>query len=197
MDPYFNREQTLAKHDILKHYLQELAFKILRFSDLTFVDGFSGPWESKTEDFSDTSFKIALNALQEAQDVITAQTGTRRNVRCFFSEADENSYALLQAAVTPFHDERRLFQIKTFKGNFEDAVTEIQNFTIGFSLVFIDPTGWTGYAFPKISPILRRGKCEVVVNFMYSFVSRFLLHPDQKIINSLDPVDSNSKCNFP
>ncbi len=47
-DPYSRREQTKAKHFILKSYLQALAFKVLTFSDITYVDGFSGPWETKT-----------------------------------------------------------------------------------------------------------------------------------------------------
>jgi hypothetical protein len=59
-DPYFGREQTKAKHFILRRYLQALAFKILRFFDITYVDGFSGPWETKTEDFVDSSFMIAI-----------------------------------------------------------------------------------------------------------------------------------------
>ena len=37
-DPYSDREQTKAKHFILKRYLQALAFKVLRFYDITYVD---------------------------------------------------------------------------------------------------------------------------------------------------------------
>ena len=66
-DPYSGREQTKAKHFILKHYLEALAFKVLTFSDITYVDGFSGPWETKTEDFADSSFMIAIRVLQDAQ----------------------------------------------------------------------------------------------------------------------------------
>jgi len=62
-DPYVGREQTKAKHFILRHYLQALAFKVLRFSDITYVDGFSGPWDTRTEDFSDSSFMIAITVL--------------------------------------------------------------------------------------------------------------------------------------
>ena len=51
-DPYSGREQTKAKHFILRRYLQALAFKVLGFSDITYVDGFSGPWETQTEDFA-------------------------------------------------------------------------------------------------------------------------------------------------
>jgi len=43
IDPYSGREQTKAKHFILKRYLQALAFKVLTFSDVTYIDGFSGP----------------------------------------------------------------------------------------------------------------------------------------------------------
>jgi hypothetical protein len=46
-DPYLGREQTKAKHFILKNYLQALAFKVLTFSDITYVDGFSGPGRQK------------------------------------------------------------------------------------------------------------------------------------------------------
>jgi len=73
-DLYFGREQTKAKHFILKRYLQALAFKILRFYDITYVDGFSGPWETRTEDFVDSSFMIAISVLNDAQQKIQAQT---------------------------------------------------------------------------------------------------------------------------
>ena len=59
MSAYIDREQTQAKHFILKGYLQALAYKVLRNWDVVFVDGFCGPWGSETADFSDTSFKIA------------------------------------------------------------------------------------------------------------------------------------------
>ena len=83
-DAYSGREQTKAKHFILKRYLQALAFKVLPFSDITYVDGFSGPWETKTEDFRDSSFMIAISVLQDAQKRILERTGTRRRIRCFF-----------------------------------------------------------------------------------------------------------------
>jgi hypothetical protein len=55
--------------------------------DITYVDGFSGPWKTKTEDFSDTSFMIAINVLKDAQHQIWKQTGERRKIRCFFLRA--------------------------------------------------------------------------------------------------------------
>lgn len=189
MSAYQDREQTEAKHFILKGYLQELAFKVLRGWDLAYIDGFSGPWESKAADLSDTSFMIALKVLKDAQQRIYNDTGQRRCIRCFFSEKDKAAYAQLSAAVAPFHDPANGFEVKTFHGEFVDAVSVIKTF-IGscFPLIFIDPTGWTGFPFATISPLFAGPKCEVLINFMYGHVSRFVEHPDEKIIASLDPV---------
>lgn len=188
-DPYSGREQTKAKHFILRRYLQALAFKVLTFSDITFVDGFSGPWESKAENFIDSSFMIAIAALRSAQKQIFERTGERRRIRCFFSEKNADAYGQLRIAVTQFHRPEEKFEIKTYFGSFEDAVSEIQAF-IGnsFPLIFIDPTGWTGYPFEKIKLLFARPKCEVVINFMYEFVNRFVYSDDEDIVASLDPI---------
>jgi three-Cys-motif partner protein len=186
-DPYSGREQTKAKHFILKRYLQALAFKVLTFSDITYVDGFSGPWETKTENFSNSSFMIAISVLLDAQKQILHRH--RRQIRCFFSESNAEAFAQLQEAVAPFHKPDELFEIKTYHGKFEDAIPEIQAFIgTSFPLIFIDPTGWKGYPFDKIKPLFRRRKCEVVINFMYEFVNRFAHSEDEHIITSLDPI---------
>lgn len=188
-DPYAGREQTKAKHYILRRYLQALAFKVLRFSDITYVDGFSGPWEAKTDNFADSSFMIAIAVLRDAQQLIFEQTGHRRRIRCFFSESNSTAFTQLAAAVTPFHKPEEHFEIRTFCGKFEDAVVDIESF-IGnsFPLIFIDPTGWTGYPFEKIKRLFVRAKCEVLINFMYEFVNRFSYSDDEDIIASLDPI---------
>ena len=77
LEPYSGREQTLAKHFILKRYLQALAFKVLSFQDITYVDGFSGPWQTATGNFSDSSFMIAISVLLDAQKQYFDRTGIR------------------------------------------------------------------------------------------------------------------------
>jgi three-Cys-motif partner protein len=188
-DPYSGREQTQAKHFILRRYLQALAFKVLTFQDITYVDGFSGPWKTKAENFSDSSFMIAISVLLDAQRRYRERTGVSRRIRCFFSEADPKVFVQLKQAVTPFHRPSEGFEIKTYCGKFEDAVSEIQAFIGGsFPLIFIDPTGWTGYPFDKIKPLFARPKCEVLINFMYAFIQRFVHSDDEDTINSLNPI---------
>jgi three-Cys-motif partner protein len=188
-DPYAGREQTKAKHFILRHYLQALAFKVLTFSDITYVDGFCGPWESKAENFSDSSFMIAINVLRDAQKTIFERDRVRRRIRCFFSDTNADAISQLRSAVAPFHQVDERFEIKIFHGKFENAVIEIQNFIENsFPLIFIDPTGWVGYPFETIKPILLRPKCEIVINFMYEFVNRFAHSDDPDIVATLDPI---------
>jgi three-Cys-motif partner protein len=188
-DPYEDREQTKAKHFLLRSYLQALAFKILRFSDLTYVDGFSGPWNAKTQDLTDTSPIIAINALKDAQEKIFSDTGTRRRIRCYFAESNKTAYAKLEAVVAPHHKPHSAFEIKTYCGKFEDAVPDIQGFVDkSFALIFIDPTGWAGYPFDKIKSLFAPRLCEVIINFMYSFVSRFVDAKDENIVETLNPI---------
>lgn len=189
MSTYDDREQTKAKHFILQHYLQRLAFKVLNNWDIVYVDGFSGPWESKTTDFSDTSFIIAITVLKDAQRAISDRTGVLRKVKCFFSEKAHESYNQMVSAVSKYHSPQDLFEIKTFNGNFIDAIDVIRGFMgPAFPLIFIDPTGWTDYPFHKISPLFVSNRCEVLINFMYDHVNRFLTHPNQTVIDSLNPI---------
>jgi three-Cys-motif partner protein len=189
-EPYTDqRLQTKAKHFILKNYLQELAYKVLRFTDLTFVDGFSGPWKTETEDFADSSFMIAIKALRQAQADILASDGVRRKIRLFLSENNPKSFAKLQAAVAPHHRPDEAFEIETFSGDFEDAIPHIER-AIGrsFPLIFIDPTGWTGFGLDKIKCLFARPKVEVLINYMHAFISRFVYSDDPPTVASLDPI---------
>ncbi|HEY4212779.1 MAG TPA: three-Cys-motif partner protein TcmP [Steroidobacteraceae bacterium] len=188
MDVYSGREQTKAKHFVLKTYLQALAFKVLTFSDLAYVDGFSGPWETRTETFADSSFMIAIQVLKDAQQQLAIR-GTRRKIRCFFCERDPEAFRKLRATVEPYHNPNSGFEVQTHGGSFTDAVREIQAF-IGnsFALIFIDPTGWTGYDLKVLRPLLTPRLTEVIVNYMYDFINRGVSMSDAATVASFDPI---------
>lgn len=187
-DTYDGREQTKAKHFILKTYLQALAFKVLNFTDVTYVDGFSGPWETRTESFEDSSFMIAITVLKDAQEQL-AKRGIKRKICCFFCERDPEAFAKLKAAVAPYHKPAEGFEIQTHGGEFTDAVDDIKTF-IGrsFALIFIDPTGWTGYGFDLIKPLITPRLTEVLINYMYDFINRGVGMSDPKTVASFDPI---------
>src|SRR4051794_2538566 len=132
---------------------------------------------------------IAINVLRDAQERIQAQTNRRPKIRCFFSENNRQAYSKLAGAIALFHKPNEDFEIKTYCGEFEDAIPDIEAFVgRSFPLIFIDPTGWTGYSFSRIGSLLNRPKCEVLINFMYDFVNRAASMSDAKTIASLDPI---------
>ena len=74
---YWGHEQPLVKHIILQRYLVRLAVIVGSWAEaVTYVDCFSGPWENKSEDYSDTSFGIAVEELLKAQRKCTTRAFT-------------------------------------------------------------------------------------------------------------------------
>lgn len=54
-------------------------------------------------------------------------------------------------------------------------------------MIFIDPTGWTGYPLQKITPLLKlRG--EVLINFMSDHINRFIDDPRPNIAQQFDDL---------
>ena len=183
---YIGREQTAAKHLILKGYLGAFSAKLIKFYNLAYVDAFSGPWKSTSESHEDTSFKIALDTLLAAKK--TSQDAGRKptNVRCFFSEKKPSSHAELALFLERYKGISQ-FEVRDFRGSFEDAIPEIQNFIKGhFPLFFLDPTGWSGINLAKIKPLIEIVPSEVLINFMFEFINRAINMDDAKTVASFN-----------
>lgn len=175
---YKGREQTYVKHFFLEKYLERVAYNILSFSnEFVFVDGFSGPWKTSGEDFEDTSFMIAIHQLRKVREGVEQRKKERIRIRCFFNDKDPVAFASLQKAARGISD----LEIAVVSKPFEEAVSDIVKFAgHSFSLTFIDPTGWSGYALDRIRPLLSL-KGEVIINFMFDHLNRFLEGPRPEI----------------
>lgn len=166
---YHDREQTFVKHVILRGYLQKVAYNILSASDdFTFVDGFSGPWEARSEEFADTSFGIAIKELREVREAFLRRRQTKR-LRCVFVEKEAEPFERLSGAAGDAAD----LQARAIKGTFEDNIPEVRRYVgSSFALTFVDPTGWN-IDLSRIAPLLRQ-RGEVLINFMYEHFKRFV-----------------------
>lgn len=182
---YQGREQTYLKHFFLERYLERVAY-IIGYSNevFTYVDGFSGPWKSEDEQFEDTSFMIALQKLRNVKENL-AKAGKYPQIRCLFIERDLNAYRELEQATRIYPRK----EVEILNGEFEVLIPDILKF-IGssFSLVFIDPTGWTGFGLKQIAPILKHFRGEVIVNFMFDYINRFLEHPTVVIAQQMNEL---------
>lgn len=185
-DLYFGREQTLAKHLILRNYLEQFAIVVgSRWDTITYVDCFSGPWNVQSDDFKDSSFAIALEQLRKAREVHRSQ-GRSLRLRCLFLEKSRSAYAKLKEYTDGIGD----VEILAKNAKLEDAISEIEQFVKeggrkSFPFIFVDPTGWTGFAMETISPLLRLRPGEVLVNFMTEHIRRFIDSPQKPTQDSL------------
>lgn len=167
---YRGREQTFIKHFILRSYLERVAYHVLwQWERFTFVDGYSGPWESKTKSYDDTSFGIAIKLLRKVREDLRA-LGKDRDVRCVFVEEDAGAFRKLEQATLTASD----LKAKAIHGKFEESIEEVQKLVgSSFALISVDPTGWS-YDLEKLGPLLRNHKGEVLINFMYQHFNRFV-----------------------
>ncbi|WP_226781824.1 three-Cys-motif partner protein TcmP [Oceaniglobus trochenteri] len=187
---YFNREQSEAKHDILRRYLVPFANKILsKWHSIDYIDGFSGPWRNvDTERLSDTSIGVSLQTLHEVAEK-RGHTRQDRRIRCIFNEADPASYGLLQSFVKSADVDFPLIKVVTFNGRFAENAKSIRSAADHtFQLLFVDPTGYSGFP-PSSLEHFKGRSSEVIVNFMRSFIERFVASGhrdrDQKLIELL------------
>jgi three-Cys-motif partner protein len=181
---YQNREQTYVKHFFLEQYLQTVAFHIATtYKEFTYVDCFSGPWQSKDEELADTSIRIALDQLNMVRETLASKQ-CYATIKAIFIEKSPTAFGALQQALS---QHKRAIKTTALQGAFEDNIPQLLH-EVGstFAFFFIDPKGWTGFAMEKIRPLLQHQPCEVMINFMYDFINRFLNFPDKSNEASLD-----------
>ena len=178
-DLYTGREQTLVKHFILSKYLERFTHIVGTFADaITYVDCFSGPWNVRSQELKDSSFALALAELRKARQTL-ARNGRDLRLRCLFLEKERTAYTKLKE----FADQVDDIEVETQNLELEAAIPGILDFVgrgrrKSFSFIFIDPTGWKGFAMSAIAPLLRLQPGEVLINFMTGHIRRFIESPD-------------------
>lgn len=182
---YEGRSQALVKHTFLHYYLPALVNKVCSSRDtFVYVDGFAGPWQSGDEEkFADTSFGIALNAMAGAK-LIQKKRGHNVTMVAHLVEKADASYAKLQDLARKFPT----IDVHTYHGEFYQKLPTILSRLppSGFCFSFIDPKGFLDLGL--LQPLLVRQSSEVLINFMFDFVNRFVEHPNQSIIDTMNSL---------
>jgi three-Cys-motif partner protein len=178
---YEGREQTKIKHFILREYLERFALIVQSFANsITYIDCFSGPWNLQSQDFQDSSFAIAIDQLKRAKATL-AEKGKQLALRCMFLEKDPQAFAKLETFIRQVQGVETKTKNESLERSTPDILTFVRDGGRGtFPFIFIDPTGWTGFAMDLIAPLLRLHPGEVLINFMTDYIRRFVDHPDQQ-----------------
>jgi three-Cys-motif partner protein len=188
-ESYEGREQSEAKHLILKSYLEKLAYKVgfFRPGTLNYIDGFAGPWESQTSDLSDTSPSLALQKLLEVREQL-AKHGNQVEVRAFFVSPSRQGAEQLRALQARFPAAKVEVVQQTFEASLDRARQFAAEGRDPFTFIFIDHTGWRGFGLKELTPLLHQGRTEVLINFMTGHIIRFIDSPDPRYEASFDEL---------
>lgn len=182
---YEGREQAFIKHFFFKNYIETLFFRLaMKFDEIIYIDGFSGPWQNKDDKFKDTSFGIALNAMRMVKE---HNKKRGKDIKCtaHLVEKDSKAYMELSKIPAKFPD----LDVNTYNGDFLQVVEGLSKGmkNNSFCFIFIDPKGWK-IDLIKLKPLLSHKNSEVIFNFMFDFINRFVTHENPGVADSLDKL---------
>lgn len=171
---YAGKEQSQVKHEVLRRYLEQFSHIIFsKWDSITYIDGFSGPWNSVSSDLRDSSFSIAVHQLRSAKNH-HAQRGRKVRAKCVFVEENAKAFEALKTFATQQSDIEVECHNATFEQSIPAILASLRANPQTFAFTLIDPTGWTGFALQRIRPLLRFVPGEVLVNFMTGHIIRFI-----------------------
>jgi three-Cys-motif partner protein len=180
---YETKKQAYIKHCLLEEYLPEWAYKVgSKWSELVYVDGFAGPWQSTHVDYADTSFGIAVQALRQCQFGLS-ERGRHLPMECILIDEDKNAFAQLKEFA--INQSKPGFQVHALHGEFVEKIGDVdalitRNTRNAFRFIFLDPKGWADIPMKRLQPFLRSRSCEVLINLMTRHITRFLDEPDRE-----------------
>jgi three-Cys-motif partner protein len=165
---------TARKHEILRRYFEAwLPIMASWNGRVVYIDGFAGPGKYSTGE--DGSPVVVLKAARDHS------YPTKAELVCIFVEDNIDRCRHLKAVLdelSPTLPSRIKWQV--VRGKFNEHLTntfrviESQKQKVAPTFVFVDPFGFAHTPFKTISNVLKNNRCEVLVNFMYEEVNRFL-----------------------
>lgn len=167
---------TKGKHEVLRRYLAAWFPIIGSFARrMVFIDGFAGPGEYAEGEVG--SPIIALEAYRKNAD------RTKAEVIFLFVEEDRARMEHLKKVVSALLDLPKNVKVQVASADFEGTMTKVLNrISLGEQLapafVMVDPFGVKGFPMALIQRILKSGKAELYISFMYESIDRFKATPE-------------------
>lgn len=161
---------TMKKHEMLRSYFQAWLPIMSKFNRrIVYIDGFAGP--GKYTGGEDGSPIVVLKAARDHSFPIGSK------LHCVFVEDDVKRFTHLRSELSdlkqslPAH-----LSYEVVQGTADDYLSNAfaDGKQVDPTFVFIDPFGFSQTPFTTIEMILKHPKCEVLINFMYEEVNRFL-----------------------
>ena len=169
-------EQTITKHNILANYLEPWARIIANqtwVKNAYYVDAFAGTGEYESGE--EGSPLIAAKILMSRQKYAF-------QFSCICIERNKQRYEKL---VTSLQDYKDTIGIETHNDEFLNVIDDILHKIDKWpAFFFVDPEGFSGMDFNKVELILNQPHKEILINFQYNAVQRWVA--TAKSLNSKD-----------
>ena len=147
---------------------------------MIFLDGFAGPGV-----YSNGEPGSPLIALTTLVDHAHFQKLSQTEFVFIFVEPEAERFESLRSEVEAFWERREGGQpsnvrVDLVNDEFANVADQIvtslrdRNQQLAPTLAFVDPFGWSGVPMASIRDLLSSAKCEVLFNFMYDSVNRFV-----------------------
>lgn len=172
--PY--EEQTKMKHKVLLEYFKVWATKLGKYSSVNFFDchgGCGAYWDG-----SSPAWGSSILVAKEAQSLCKNLNRDIKKINIYVTESDHSNFLNLNKVIeySCLSCEPRVAEM-----TFEDMVMN-DNCRLLYantpSLFFIDPFGYSlGYSY--LEQIMQYSKNELLINFMFDYINRFISLPDQ------------------
>jgi three-Cys-motif partner protein len=171
---------TAAKLEILQAYLSAW-FPILSrgFDKIIYIDACAGPGRYKQgQDGSPIiALKVALGS-SVIQKPFEFHFVERKRRPCIALKA--NIEHLRQEFGLPPNFEIYVHERQTFEQAYQQHIrARLQANPWAPAFAFVDPFGWTGIPMAILCDLMRRQSTEILVNFMFEEINRFINHPEQ------------------
>jgi three-Cys-motif partner protein len=174
-DPqYDSREQSEIKHFALRLYLEAAARILGSTRNLKYIDCCAGPWESKSSNYRDTSFGIAVRVLKDTSEEL-GRRGKSPELACLLIEKDSSKFTELETFSKAV--DSSTVRVHARNWDFTERITDIVRYCTRpgtFPFIFIDPKGWKLAGISNIRPLLQLAPGEVLINLMLPFIGRFI-----------------------
>jgi|GEM_PF-833314 len=180
---YLDREQAYVKHYLLQEYLPELTYRVGRnWNAIAYVDGFAGPWQTKDPNYADSSFGVAIRALEEGQRGLLDAHNRHVHMNSVLVEAEQDAYSRLKKFADT--QTKASFEVHAVHGEFVESIPRIEELINAsdfntFKFVLLDPTGWAQIPMRRLQPFFDNRSCEVLINLMTGHIVRFLNEADR------------------
>lgn len=191
-------KQTEMKHKVFSYYLP-LWLQILSSNNknLNYIDGFGGigayhvDEDIKKNKYSSDCFGSPIISVRAISDLQKDKKIIRANVIIIdeYSDNLENVKKILKFKDLPFLLSDKInFECGDFDKKINEGLDSLEKNQSNLAPTFflLDPFGISGIKLCTIKRIMNIDKTEILLNFMYNSLQRWVDHPNEKIQNIYD-----------